>query len=125
MAASGLNTVQLWILWGWVEPEPGRFVFDDYDRLAEIASRKGLGVVLSAISKIQPVWIHRVVPGCELVTNTGERVISSNRGECHFGLTLGGCFAHPCVWELMTRFFTETTTRYRALPHLHGWDAWN
>ena len=42
MAASGLNTVQLWVLWGWVEPEPGRFVFDDYDRLVELAGRKGL-----------------------------------------------------------------------------------
>ncbi len=125
MAASGLNTVQLWILWGWVEPEPGRFVFDDYDRLAEIAGRKGLKVVLSAISEIQPVWIHRVVPGCELVTNMGEKVISSNRGEVHFGLTPGGCFDHPRVWELMTRFFVETATRYRGLPHLYGWDAWN
>ncbi len=37
VAAGGLNTVQLWILWGWVEPEPGRFVFDDYDRLAGVA----------------------------------------------------------------------------------------
>jgi beta-galactosidase len=125
MAASGLNTVQLWILWGWVEPEPGRFVFEDYDRLVEIAGRKGLKVVLSAISEIQPVWIHRVVPGCELVTNTGERVVSSNRGECHFGLTPGGCFDHPRVWEMMVRFFTETATRYRGVPHLHGWDAWN
>ncbi len=125
MAASGLNTVQLWILWGWVEPEPGRFVFDDYDRLAEIAGRKGLELVLSAISEIQPVWIHRVVPGCELVTNMGQKVVSSNRGECHFGLTPGGCFDHPRVWELMRRFFTEVATRYRGLPHLHGWDAWN
>ncbi|HUV90613.1 MAG TPA: beta-galactosidase, partial [Anaerolineae bacterium] len=34
----GLNTVQLWVLWGWVEPKPGRFYFDDYDRLVELAA---------------------------------------------------------------------------------------
>ena len=25
---SGLNTVQLWISWGWVEATPDRFVYD-------------------------------------------------------------------------------------------------
>ena len=30
---SGLNTVQLWVIWAWVEAKPGHFDFDDYDRL--------------------------------------------------------------------------------------------
>ena len=33
MATAGLNAIQLWVLWGWVEPEPGTFVWDDYDEL--------------------------------------------------------------------------------------------
>jgi len=121
----GLNTVQLWVLWGWVEPKPGEFCFDDYDRLAELADQSGLGVILSTIAEIQPYWIHREVPGSEMVDHMGHKVVSSNRNECHFGLTPGGCTDHPGVWAGMQRFLHEVVTRYRSAPHLRGWDAWN
>jgi beta-galactosidase len=125
MAAAGLNSVQLWVLWSWVEPRPGGFVFDDYDRLVALAGKHGLRVVLSTIAEIQPLWIHRVVPGSELVTNLGQRVVSSFRGETHFGLTPGGCTDHPGIWERMAGFLETVARRYRDVPHLAGWDAWN
>jgi len=122
---SGLNTVQLWVLWAWVESKPGEFRFDDYDRLIELAERNGLGVVLSTIAEIQPYWIHREVPGSEMIDHMGRRVVSSTRGECHFGITPGGCTDHPRVWERMERFLGQVATRYRSIPHVRGWDAWN
>jgi beta-galactosidase len=122
---SGLNTVQLWVLWAWVESKPGEFRFDDYDRLVELADKNGLGVILSTIAEIQPYWIHREVPGSEMIDHTGGKVISSNRGECHFGLTPGGCTDHPGVWERMQAFLREVATRYRTAANLRGWDAWN
>lgn len=122
---SGLDTVQLWVLWGWVEPAPGQFQFEDYDRLISLAARSGLGVVLSAIAEIQPCWIHREVPDSELVTNLGHRVTSCNRAECHFGVTPGGCFDHPGVWERMEGFFSQVASRYAPAANLRGWDCWN
>ncbi len=122
---SGLNTVQLWVVWGWVESKPGQFVFDDYDRLVELAGQNGLGLVLSTIAEVQPHWIHRVVPGSEMITNMGLKVVSCNRCECHFGVTPGGCTDHPVVWERMAEFLRQTVTRYRSVPALAGWDAWN
>jgi beta-galactosidase len=122
---SGLNTVQLWILWAWVEAKPGTFVFDDYDRLMELADRNSLGVILSTIAEIQPYWVHREVPDSEMVDHMGHQVISSNRGECHFGLTPGGCTDNPGVWAHMSRFLTRTVERYGKQPALRGWDAWN
>lgn len=62
MRDAGLNTVQLWLLWSWIEAKPGHYVFDDYDRLVELSGSHGLGVVLSTIAEIQPDWIHREVP---------------------------------------------------------------
>ena len=90
----------------------------------DLAAQNGLGVVLSAIAEIQPCWIHREVPGSELVTNLGQKVVSSNRNECHFGLTPGGCFDHPGVWERMAGLFTQVATRYAPAPNLRGWDCW-
>ncbi len=125
MKDAGLNTVQLWVLWAWVEAKPGQYVFDDYDRLVELAGKHGLGVVLSTIAEIQPYWIHREVPGSEMVNQFGHTIVSQNRGECHFGLTPGGCTDHPGVWERMAAFLDVTARRYAGLPHLRGWDCWN
>lgn len=122
---SGLNTVQLWVIWAWVESKPGQFCFDDYDRLIELADKNGLGVILSTIAEIQPYWIHRELPGSEMIDHLGRKVISSNRCECHFGLTPGGCTDHPGVWDRMQRFLNAVVTRYRSGANLRGWDAWN
>ncbi|MFW5857673.1 MAG: beta-galactosidase, partial [Planctomycetota bacterium] len=125
MKDSGLNTVQLWVLWGWVEATPGTFVFDDYDRLVELAGKHGLGVVLSTIAEIQPYWIHREIPGSEMLTRRRIPVQSGNRIECHYGITPGGCTDHPVVWERMAAFLAATAERYVSAPALSGWDAWN
>jgi beta-galactosidase len=45
MKDAGLDTVQLWVLWGWVEATPGQFRYDDYDELMELAGKHGLNVV--------------------------------------------------------------------------------
>jgi len=55
-----------------------------------------------------------------MVDNMGRVVVSSNRLECHFGLTPGGCTDHPGVWQHMTEFFTQVVTRYRSAPNLRG-----
>ncbi|MBN1555695.1 MAG: beta-galactosidase [Phycisphaerae bacterium] len=125
MKDAGLNTVQHWVVWSWVEPKPGEFQFDDYDELVSLAEKNHLQLVLSTIAEIHPYWIHRVVPGSEMIDHMGRVVVSSNRCEIHNGLTPGGCFDHPGVWERMSRFLTETVTRYRGSKALAGWDAWN
>ena len=123
--ASGLDTIQLWVVWAWVEPKPGQFEFGDYDRLVELAAKHGLKVVMSTIAEVHPYWIHRAAPGSEMIDHMGHKVISSNRNEIHFGITPGGCFDKPDVWQYMARFLTEVVSRYRSAPNLVGWDAWN
>jgi beta-galactosidase len=123
--ASGLDTVQLWVVWAWVESKPGQFNFDDYDRLVALAQKHGLNVVLSTIAEVHPYWIHKVVPGSEMVTHMGQKVISSNRNEIHFGITPGGCTDHPGVWARQAAFLRAVVERYRDAPNLLGWDAWN
>jgi beta-galactosidase len=122
---SGFNTVQLWVLWSWVEAKPGTFMFDDYDRLVKLAGENGLGVVLSVIPELQPHWIHRLIPDSELVDCQGRKIKSGNRNECHFGVTPGGCFDHPEVWQRMAAFMARVVEQYKGAPHLRGWDIWN
>jgi beta-galactosidase len=125
MKAAGLNAVQLWVLWSWVEPEPGRFVFDDYDELVEEAGRLGLKVVLSTIAELHPFWIHREIPDSHMVDHMGRPVISTNRGEAHQGLTPGGCTDNPEVLRRMGVFLQTVAGRYAGAANLAGWDIWN
>lgn len=125
MKAAGLNAVQLWVLWSWVEPEPGRFDFSDYDELVEEAGKRGLGIVLSSIAELHPFWIHREIPDAHMIDHMGRAVISTNRGEAHQGLTPGGCTDNPEVLRRMGAFLEATASRYTDAPNLIGWDIWN
>jgi len=122
---SGLDTIQLWVVWAWVEPKPGQFRFEDYDRLIELAGKHGLKIVISTLAEVQPYWIHRAAPDSEMIDHMGRKVISSNRNEIHFGITPGGCFDHPGVWQHQSRFLDQVVSRYANEPNLIGWDAWN
>lgn len=122
---SGIHAVQLWCLWGWIEAQPGQYDYSDYDELMGLADKAGLKVVLSTIAEIHPFWIHRLVPGSEMIDHMGNKVISTCRNEVNGGLTPGGCFDHPRVAELMAGFLTDIAGRYASASHLLGWDAWN
>lgn len=121
----GLNSIQLWVVWGWVEPEPGVFRFEDYDELMEEAGNRGLGVVLNTIAEIHPYWIHRVIPDSHMVDHLGLKVISSNRSEVNNGLTPGGCTDNPEVLRRMKRFLEEVAIRYKDCDNLLAYDCWN
>ncbi len=121
----GLNAVQLWAVWGWIEPEPGRYRWEDYDELVELAERQGLRVVISTIAEVQPFWIHREVPDSAMVDHMGHTVISSLRRECNVGLTPGGCTDNPEVARQIRAFLTRIAERYRSASALVAWDCWN
>lgn len=125
IAASGFDTVQLWACWGWIEPYPGQYRFDDYDELIEIASKVGLRIVISTIGEIQPFWVHRELPGCEMVDHMGHKVLSSLRQECNVGLTPGACTDFPEVRGRLGSFLEEIASHYQDQTALSAWDCWN
>jgi beta-galactosidase len=125
MAETGLDVVQLWVCWGWVESTPGEFRFDDYDELMGHAADAGLGVVLSTIAEIQPFWVPREIPDATMIDNFGHEVISSPRRECNVGLTPGGCWDHGELKERMGGFLSAVAGRYAGHEALAGWDIWN
>lgn len=125
MKDAGLDAVYLWACWGWIEPAPGHYRFDDYDVLVRGAREAGLEVIINVIAEIQPFWIHRVIPDSRMVDHMGRDVVSSVRRECNVGLTPGGCTDHPEVRERMGAFLAELTSRYAGEAHLLAWDIWN
>ncbi|HLI02026.1 MAG TPA: beta-galactosidase, partial [Acidimicrobiales bacterium] len=125
MRQIGLDVVQLWVVWGWVEPSPGRWRFEDYDELMDTAGDAGLGVVLSTIAEVQPFWIHREEPDATMVNHLGAPVVSELRREANVGLTPGGCWDHGGLRERIGTFLSTVASRYAGHPALAAWDLWN
>lgn len=125
MKQAGLDTVQLWAVWGWLEPSEGTFVYDDYDRLVELADQHRMKVVISTITDLQPFWMPRAYPHTVMLDEFGQPVRGTPREECLPGLTPGQCTDHPEVRALSERFMRELAAHYREAPALAGWDCWN
>lgn len=122
---TGLNAIQLWLVWGWCEVEPGKFVFDDYDRLFDLADEHNLGVVLSTLPEVNPFWIPRVHPDALMVDVEGRRVENCNRWECLSGIVPGACSDHPQIRVLMMRFLEACGHHFKERSNLLAWDVWN
>ncbi len=125
MKDAGLNTVQLWAVWGWMEPAEGRFVYDDYDRIVDLADKNGMRVVISTITDLQPFWLPRAYPHTRMLDEFGQPIRGTPREECLPGLTPGQCTDHPEILALSKRFMRELAKRYRNAPALAAWDCWN
>ncbi len=125
MKEAGLDTVQLWAVWGWIEPEEGTFVYDDYDRLFDLAAQNDLKVVLSTITDLQPFWLPRRYPHTGTIDEAGRVVRGTPREECLAGLTPGQCTDHPEIRERSMQFMRELAAHYRGAPALAAWDCWN
>ena len=125
MRDAGLNAVQLWLIWGWCEPQPGKFVFDDYDRIADIAAKRELGLVLSTLPEINPFWVPRVHADAMMVDIEGRPVACCNRWECLSGLAPGACSDHPEIRKRMTDFLAQCARHFAPRENLLAWDCWN
>jgi beta-galactosidase len=125
IADAGIEAVQLWITWGWVESEPSVFNFNDYDQITAAARAHGLSVVLSTIAECQPFWMHRLVPDSRMVNHLGLPVMSTTRRENNVGVTPGGCWDNPEVLRRLGDFLTACGEHFRDDPALLAWDVWN
>ena len=121
----GLNTIKIWCIWGWMEPEQGKYRFDEIDKLFDLAGEAGLKVVPNTIVESQPFWITRVCPDSNMVNHKGEKIISGLRNECFVGLTPGQCFDYDKVNTQAEKFLTTLASRYKDRKNLLAWDAWN
>ena len=122
---TGLEAIQIWATWAWLEPEPGRFVYDDVDELFEQAGQAGLKVIVNTIAELFPYWIHREVPDSRLVDHLGRPEQSATMSYSPVGLVPGGCPDNPRVRDLIGRFLTDIAGRYAGSGELLVWDCWN
>jgi beta-galactosidase len=125
IAETGLDAIEVWATWAWIESTPGTYDFGDFDRLFDCAEQVGLDVVVTSVAELNPYWIHREVPGSHMVDHLGRRVESSSLAYTHHGICPGGCTDHPEVRARVGAFLEQLGRHFAARPNLRTWDCWN
>jgi beta-galactosidase len=125
--AAGLRVVRSFTFWNWMEPEPGVFQLDDFDRLFDLAEKHGLHVWLDiplATHGACPEWLTREHPDVAVVDHHGQPV--SPRASA--AMPQGGmihCYDHPLWREYGGRVLRRVVERYRERPNLLVWGLWD
>ena len=122
IARLGLNTVKFWVQWRWNNPDEGRYMFDDIDRLMEIADRNHLRVMLNTIVDVAPVWLYRKYPDLSMVTLDGRKIGPQVQPHRQIG-GLGACLNHAAAMEQMYEFLRATVRHYKDHPALEIWNV--
>jgi beta-galactosidase len=122
IAGLGLNTVKFWAQWRWNNPSEGSYLFDDIDRLMDLAQANGLRVMLNTIVDVAPAWVYRKFPDASMRTLDGRSVGPQTQPHRQIG-GLGVCFNHPGVMEHLFTFLKTTIRRYSGHPALEIWNV--
>ena len=86
MRELGFTMVKLWVQWRWSHRrtrsgEP-RFIFDDLDRLMDLAAANGLQVTLNTILDVAPEWLYEIYGSARQVSANGQRIEPYAVGLC-------------------------------------------
>jgi len=119
----GMTHVQLWCQWRWHERKRGEFLWDDTDRLFDLAEKEGLQVIVMVMLETAPAWLFRKYD-CERVDPRGHKICAGPVAAYYVG-GWWPCFENPNVRSEAERFITATVNRYSSRKNLLVFHAWN
>ena len=100
----GIGLVRTWVVWREVNPSEGRWVWDDYDELFELARHNDLSVLIQ-LYPTPPDWLIR-------------RQAQGGGGDLQ-------CFDNPDLRPLAEGFMRRVAEHYKDHPSLFAYDVWN
>jgi beta-galactosidase len=121
----GFTTFRHWFMWTGIEPTPGGFEWEDYDRQLDLAAENGMKTVIAEHIEIAPEWAFARFPHARYERADGSRIDSSMQVSSSIGGAPGLCLDNDDVLERAENFLRELVTRYHDHPGLGGYDVWN
>lgn len=125
MEKLGFNLVKLWAVWNCVEPEPGRYDFNDLDSLVELAGKHGLQVVINMIPEGAPYWTFDCNKRNLYTTADGQVVEYGGPANIPSAGWPGRCPDDPEFSVLLLAFIEETARHFSMKKEIAAFDVWN
>jgi beta-galactosidase len=114
MKLAHVNMVSINIFsWALLEPEPGRYSFDQLDRIMDLLYQNGITVDLATATASPPTWMSRLYPTMLPVTREGLRMSHGSRQ--HY------CPNSPDFRRKATELVQHLAARYANHPALKMW----
>lgn len=118
MKQAGFTTVRLGHLcWDSYEPEEGVYTFEWFDEVMDLFAQAGIGVLLDVSMRPAPVWVHKLCPGCNIVSKDGGMQPSIRR--------YMEDVADPAYQYYALRFAEVLVKRYHDHPALFAFGLCN
>lgn len=118
-----INTIQVRVNWRRNEPKEGEYVFDDIDKIMDMAEENNLKVIIQFILECAPQYVFDKYNGYRIGPE-GEVL----RGGSHGAFYSGGwipCFTNPEVKKAGGNFIRAFVKRYHERDSIILWNAWN
>lgn len=125
MKRLGFNCVKYWVQWRWSHRRQDRFVFDDLDRLMDLAHTERLAVHLNVIFDVSPHWLFEKHPDAKQINALGRPIEPRVLAHRQIGGAPGPCYNHPGALAERKKFLAATIAHFRDHPALAMWDVWN
>ena len=118
MKEAGFNTVRIGHLaWDSFEPDEGVYKFEWFDHVMDMFHEAGIGVILDIPMRPAPNWVHKLCPGCDIGSKSGNHSAPvrrymedvSDEGYQYYAF----------------RFARKEIQRYKDHPALMGWGMCN
>lgn len=114
MQLAHVNMVSINIFsWALLEPEPGRYVFEQLDRIMDMLAQNGISADLATGTASPPTWMSRLYPSMLPVTREGVRMSHGSRQ--HY------CPNSPDYRRKSAELVQRLAERYAKHPALTMW----
>lgn len=118
MKEAGFTTVRIaHLCWDTFEPEEGEFTFELFDSVMDMFAEAGIGVVFDIPVRPAPVWVHKLCPGCNIGSPSGNY---SNPVRRYMDDV-----ADPGYRYYALRFARKLVRHYKDHPALFAWGVCN
>ncbi len=124
---AGFRIVRSFSYWNWMEPRPGDYEMEDFDRFFDLAETHGLSVWLDitlATHGACPEWLIREHPDMRTVSHRGEPSLGHSSPATPQGAMIH-CYDHPAWRERGGALLRHVVERYRDRPNLLVWGLWD
>ena len=127
ISSAGFQLVRSASYWNWMEPRPGHYEMDDFDRLFDLAHKHGLSIwfdVMLATHGSCPDWLLREYPDMRVINRRGERVMSDSHPAFPQGAMIH-CYDHPAWRKYGGTLLRHVVLRYKDRLNMLVWGLWD
>ncbi len=118
MKKAHCNTMSVGIFsWAMLEPQEGKFCFEQMDAIIDRLTAHGIRIVLATPSAARPRWMAEKYPEVRRVNADGHRLLYSERHNF--------CYTSPVYREKTAAIDRRLAEHYRDNPHVILWHISN